>query len=97
MTNARKLLKTYYFNLKINPPNESGWKSMLPEVEMTAVTSDPEYIKNKDNYLIKGPKLWIYLLIYKHKYLTSKQIFNYYSIDDEALSQNFFNSWITRR
>ncbi len=97
MTNTRNLLKKYYFNLKINPRDESGWRHMLPTVEMTAVTSDPEYIKNKDKYLIRGPKLWVYLLIYRQKYLTSKQIFNLYSIDEEAVSQNFFKSGITRR
>ena len=97
MTNTRRLLKKYYFNLKINPVNQSGWKSMLPDVEMSAVTSDPEYIKNKDKYLSMGPRLWIYMLIYNHKCLTAKQIFAQYSIDEKATAQNFFTSFLIRR
>ena len=92
MTSARKLLKYYYFGLKLNPQNQAAWKSMMPATELDVVAQNPIYIANRDSYLRSGPRLWVYLLLHKNGHLTSKQIFNLYNIDEQATEQRFFES-----
>ncbi len=96
MTSSRKLLKQFYFNLKVYPPNQALWKSQLPEVELDIVVRNKIYMANKESYLHKGPRLWLYMLLYKNGHLTSKQIFNFYNIDKLAMEQEFFSSFVIR-
>ena len=92
MGKIKNLLKNFKHKQKWKPDLSHNWTCRLPEVEYDVVVSDEHYVQNKDKYLTKGPRLWIYQKLYKMAPLTSHDLWELYQNDKEAKEQNLFPS-----
>ena len=92
MTKNKKILQKFYFQQRFKPNKSDTWVSRMPEVPFDVITSDPEYIQNRDKFITKGPVLWIFEQLYKKAPITTKELFEYYKIDEFAQSQVLFDS-----
>ena len=95
MGKIKNLLKNFKFKQKWKPDVSHNWTCQLPAVEYDVVVSDPDYVKNKEKYLTKGPRLWIYKKLYENSPLTSQERYEQYLNDKEAVAQNLFPSKVT--
>ena len=92
MACKKRLLRQYYWKERFNSSDSSKWISKLPKILEKSIEQTPLFQRKKDTFLTSGPRLWIYMQIHYNTFLTSQQLYGIYNEDQEAKSQNFFES-----
>lgn len=90
--NVKRYLRNLEFVERRLLRQSSHWVDMMPQKPRDYITGDPIYQKLRDTYLTKGPRLWVYLAVYRLAPITSQELYAAYLADAAAVEQRFFNS-----
>ncbi len=80
----RKFLRNTYFVQKFKPDHSDLHISQLPDPPIYFIANHPNYTENKDSFLHKGPRLWVFQKIWENQPIHAKSLYNMYLNDKIA-------------